>query len=181
MRKNMKKILVYLLLLIPTCVYAQTEKQMSKYDVLLAKNGKISTTFTYDFDKITLKSAYVDSEEDIGFSVSKISIDNSIYCFITIYHNGYNRASSSYIDIKDAKDLAKAIKEINSMKDNPVPEGATARYNYQTIDGLSVGFRNGSWSIYLEKGNNDFIPTKDIQPFVNKLEEAIEKAESINK
>lgn len=62
---------------------------------------------------------------------------------------------------------------------NPVPEGAKAQYSYLNNDGVIVIYERDVWKIQLEKFTKDRIFASDINPFITKLQEIIQKFESI--
>ena len=95
-------------------------------------------------------------------------------------HITFLDGSSAIIEVSAAKELLKAINDIKQVKDNPSPEGAKTKYSYLGSDGILITYNDGEWKIELDRYTTDCAFTKDIDIFINKLQEAIQKMETIN-
>ena len=178
----MKKLLL-LLLMLPMVAFAQSGKdQKSKYEDFMSKSGNVCTILEYNLPPLEVASAYGTTPEKISFTIQKFSIANSSLSFLQIFHTRWDEASSAMIEASDVKLMLNAIKEIKGKKDSPVPEGATAQYLFLGNDGVTVKLKGKDrdiWEIKLERYTKDDISIKDIDSFIGKLEEIVQKMDSI--
>lgn len=181
----MKRFIIALMLILPIIASAQndTSKQPTKYEDLMSKSRNICTTHTYDLGHIELPAEI--SNYKIGFNIINKIISNNSYTFlemshITFFGSSAIKGSSAIIEVSAAKELLKAINDIKQVKDNPSPEGAKTKYSYLGSDGILITYNDGEWKIELDRYTTDCAFTKDIDIFINKLQEAIQKMETIN-
>ena len=175
----MKRFIIALMLILPIIASAQndTSKQPTKYEDLMSKSRNICTTHTYDLGHIELPAEI--SNYKIGFNIINKIISNNSYTFLEMSHITFF-GSSAIIEVSAAKELLKAINDIKQVKDNPSPEGAKTKYSYLGSDGILITYNDGEWKIELDRYTTDCAFTKDIDIFINKLQEAIQKMETIN-
>lgn len=177
----MKRFIIALMLILPIIASAQndTSKQPTKYEDLMSKSGNICTTHTYYLGHIELSVEI--SKDKIFFNIINKIISNNSYTFLEMSHFGYlDGGSSAIIEVSAAKELLKAINDIKQIKDNPSPEGAKTKYSYLGSDGILITYNDGEWEIKLDRYTRDIIFTKNIEKFINKLQVAIQKMETIN-
>lgn len=174
--------LLTFVLLFPIMGFSQnvSGEKDTKYSALISKSGTIFTTQTYNLGTVKLTSAYVETlKESMSFSVVKIINGVSSAVFLRISHMGYKESSLAMIESSDVKGLFKAINDIKLLKDKPTPDGAVVEHTYMGADGVTVSLSNDIWKIKLEKYTHDSVDTKEIDMFINKLQEAITKMDSI--
>lgn len=187
----MKRIYFVLLLMLPIVANAQrsatgtkstnaqkeAEKKTTKYEDFVSKSGIVSTTYTYPMDEIVLVcKGYNDK---LSFSIDKIIIGNASASFLKIRHIKYDEASLVMMEESNVKELCNSLIKMKEIIKNPVPEGAKAQYSYLNSDGVVVLYEGDVWQIQLERITTDHIWTSDIDPFIKKLQEIIQKFESI--
>ena len=61
----------------------------------------------------------------------------------------------------------------------PIPKDAKALYSYINNDGVMVLYERDKWRIQLERSTKDIIVFSDIDSIITKLQEIIQKFESI--
>lgn len=191
----MKRIYFVLLLMLPIVANAQrsatgtkstnaqkeAEKKTTKYEDFVSKSGIVYTTYTYPMDEIVLvwKDSTSTFNDQLYFSIEKISIGNASASFLQIHHIKYVEASLVMMEESNVKDLCNSLIKMKEIIKNPVPEGAKAQYSYFNSDGVVVLYEDDVWKIQLERFTKDHIRTSDIDPFIKKLQEIIQKFESI--
>ena len=177
----MKKFLI-LLLMLPIVAFAQkSNEQKSKYEDFISKTG-VCTTITYKIPSVEIEAAYGEGQykETISFSLEKITIGNASLTFLELFHSKFDEVSSAMIEASDVKAIYNAIAEMQKIRKNPKPEGAASvKHTFFGNDGVSVECNDNSWTIRLERYNKDNIWIKDIEPFSNRLQEIIQKIDSI--
>ena len=179
--KNLLMLLTFVLSF-PIIGFSQnvSSEKETKYGALISKSGTIFTSQTYNLGTVQLPSAYVETlKQSMSFSVVKIINGASSATFLRISHVGYNESSLAMIESSDVKGLFKAVNDIKKLKDKPTPEGAVVEHTYMGADGVTVSLSDDIWKIQLEKYTHDSVDTKEIDMFINKLQEAITKMDSI--
>ncbi len=196
----MKKICLVLLLLLPVVVNAQrsttnprsataqkatgtqkeSEKGTTKYEDLVSKSGVVFTTYTYPMGEVLLPWSVSSSSytEKISFSIEKIVIDNIGISYLQVTHRGYDEISSAMVEETNVKEWYNALIKMKEICKNPVPEGASAKYYYLNPDGIVMTYQKG-WRIQLEKITKDNFPADNIDPLITKLQEVIQKFDTI--
>lgn len=96
-----------------------------------------------------------------------------------INHNRYDEASFVMMEESNVKDLCNSLIKMKELIKKTVPEDAKAQYSYLNNDGVIVIYEGDVWKIQLEKFTKDRIFASDIDPLITKLQEIIQKFESI--
>lgn len=191
----MRKIFLLLLLLLPVIGNAQRslkpqkaivtqkepEKQATKFEDFISKPG-VCTIVSYKVPEIVLTAAYGDGKytDKISFVLEKYTISNLSVVFLSMHHSDYDKASTAIIEASEVKALFDAINEMTKKKQIPKPEGAAGiKHTFISKDGIFIEYSNDSWRIKLEKYSKDEIWITDIEPFNNRLQEVIQKIETI--
>lgn len=184
----MKKVLLVLLLIFPIVSNAQKaigsqkeEKRTTKYEDFVSKSGVVYTTYSYPIDAVELiwNASTSTYKEKLNFAIEKMVIGNTSESFLNISHIDYDEASLVVMEEANVKELCDALIQMKEMGNNPVPEGAKAEYSYLNSDGVLVTFNGNLWKIQLEQYNKDKIFASSIDPLITKLQEIIQKFESI--
>lgn len=181
----MKKICFVLLLMLPVVASAQkatsTQKETTKYEDLVSKSGVVSTTYRYRIGVVELvwnasTSTFTDK---LVLSIEKMIIGNTSTSFLNITHTGYDEASFVMIEESNVKELYNSIIKLKELGNNPVPEGAIPQYSYLNNDGVFITYDGEVWRIQLDKFSKDKITASNIDPLIAKLQEVIQKFETI--
>ena len=159
----------------------EADKKATSYDDFVSKSGVVYTTYTYPVDAIELiwNASTSSFSDKLTFSIVKIGIGNASASFLQINHNRYDEASFVMMEESNVKDLCNSLIKMKELIKKTVPEGAKAQYSYLNNDGVIVIYEGDVWKIQLEKFTKDRIFASDIEPLITKLQEIIQKFESI--
>ncbi len=191
----MKKFYFVLLLMLPVVANAQRSTPNTKnasvpkvtsYEDFVSKSGVVYTTYSYPIDAVEIvwKSSYSFTTR-LAFSIEKVSIGNTSASFLQISHiqsdevTRYAATSSVMMEESNVKDLCNSLIKMKEIIKKPIPEGAKALYSYINNDGVAVLYEKDEWRIQLERSTKDLIVTSDIDSIITKLQEIIQKFESI--
>lgn len=183
----MKKMYFVLLLILPIVVNAQkvsntpkeAEKKSIKYEDMVSKSGVVCTTYTYPIDDVELSwsTSTQTFTEKLSFSIERVIVGNIDVSYLSIRYP--KRPSFAMIEESNVKELCSTLIKMKEIRKNPVPDGASAEYSYYNSDGIVINCSKVAWKIQLDKFSKDYFYVSDIDPFISKLEEIIQKMASI--
>lgn len=182
----MKKVLLFIALLMPVASFAQGEqkKEPTTFEKFTSSIGHIVKFVDYKLPN--LESSY----ERAQVTVRKVTNNNSSECFLKIEFTNYNKHEySAFIAYEDVKELAKALQELKSISESDGTGDANYLENkFKTKDRLYLGYyidknKNGdkapTWFLSLEGYNSSNLYFKSADPLLETLTTAIDKIEQI--
>lgn len=182
----MKKLLLFITLMMPIGAFAQGEEKQEKttFEKFTSSIGSIVKFIDYKMPVLetTYKRAQV--------TVRKVTNNNSSQCFLKIEFTNYNEGKySAVIAYEDVIELAKALEQLKTLAENDSTGDANYLENkFRTKDRLYLGYyidknENGdkapTWFISLEGYNSSYLYFKSADPLLDTFNTAINKIKEI--
>ncbi len=174
----MRRILIFISLLLSTCILKAQEEQekeddvKSKYSMFSEKSGMLLKHEYYDLGKVgglTLETI-VSTDINNDTKAAAVRFKNS-------YYISMNARSIYYISALDSEELDSCIDALGfmvAMSESKVPEVYT-EYRYISIEGIKISLftNNGSWNASVQ--TQKYTDKSWMKIPMNKLKEIIDK------
>ncbi|MBR4325682.1 MAG: hypothetical protein IKP73_09175 [Bacteroidales bacterium] len=176
----MKKILFFVLLLIPLCVMAQDDggdKKMTKFEEFSSKTGSIIKFVDYSLPKLPLNFGNLET----GIRVIEGNTNAYFYRMEKASTNS-SAARIAMIEYSDLVEINKALEKLQADVKTDITRDCDYLENkFKTVDGFEVGYYvskgAANWFLKLERYSSSTVFVKDSNAIVNAFKEAQNKIE----
>jgi len=179
------KIIIAILVLLPTLLKAQDSTIRSKYENFVSKSGQMIKTTWQDVDKVkdTKITLITSTDVEKGNIVKALYLSQNKSFLLSPISSG-----SLYIDFDELPEFIKALKYLNQQINNEKPSNLTT-FSYSTINGVTAtasysteSFMKG-WSFGLSQvykysrasmaGSNIILKGKEIDSLIEAIEKSL--------